>query len=497
LAEKTAFVYISPRNPRAAMPSLQCTPMRQRSFTTSADIPATPSVLPHSREATGSPIPNSQPSSLETSAPPPGQKPKEGSDGSGPESEVALQYLKAASASWESVIAYINSALILIGTSQTVSARGKVNSIRQDLHWALDEAREGKIKTDNARTLTEAINEQKEQALPSITAENSLQALEDRLLSRLAQLEAKMDNLPPKSWAQVAAPPTRQGEGSPTTTRRSLKTSEEATKMKEARARYEFTLTAKGATAEVQVQLKEHTAVEITKRIQWAIDNALPDQKIKINGIKKLGSNVIKIQCKDPEQAKMMRTCSIDWGKAYAGLQSYKVKHGVVVHGIPTGAIDFSNWGEAAREIEEDNAHRIKITEIGPLRRRGKPGQAAHQSIVIHTNSPTEADACIKFGIIIASEHHDAEKYCPHLQITQCFKCHRYDGHKAANCTHHEKCGRCGAEGHNTTVCEASQPCCPDCQEPHPAWHAECKVREANKRHLAERRESETPYFSL
>ena len=298
----------------------------------------------------------------------------------------------------------------------------------------------------------------------------------------------------PKSWAQVVAP-TGQEKACLAHIKPKPKKKEDNAKANEARAKYELTLTAKTASSEVQRQLREHPAIEITKRIQRVINSTLPSQEIKINGIKRLGGSTIRVQCKDPEHAQKLQNCNADWGIAYTGLQIHKVRYGIVAHGIAKGTIDFNSWREAAKEIEEENANRIQITEIGPLRHRGKATQAAHESIVIYTGSPAEADACIKLGIIIANEHHDAEKYAPHLQITQCFKCHRYDGHKAAGCMRNETCGRCGEEGHNTTTCEAKQPCCPNCKGPHPAWHAECKTRVTENRRLAERRENEPPYF--
>jgi hypothetical protein len=112
-------------NPATPMPGLQRTPMRQRSYTTSADITATPPARPHSRDTTGSLVPDLQPGSLETLEPPPPRKPKGGSARSAPKGDAALQYLQAAIKNRENTIADIDGVLEHIGIDQTISIQRK------------------------------------------------------------------------------------------------------------------------------------------------------------------------------------------------------------------------------------------------------------------------------------------------------------------------------------------------------------------------------------
>jgi hypothetical protein len=58
-------------------------------------------------------------------------------------------------------------------------------------------------------------------------------------------------------------------------------------------------------------------------------------------GANKLSNNIVKLQCKSPEDTNTLRANNGDWNTAYEGLIACKVKYGIVVHGIAKEYIDF------------------------------------------------------------------------------------------------------------------------------------------------------------
>lgn len=186
----------------------------------------------------------------------------------------------------------------------------------------------------------------------------------------------------------------------------------------------------------------------------------------------------------------------MDWNKAYKGLAVHKPQFGFAIHGVPSDELDIGTpelHDAKAREWEQANEGRgIKISRITTLRR--KPNTTAiHQSIVVFTEDANVADECIKRGFIINFGIHEAERYIPQLQITQCFNCWGY-GHRAHQCKAKQKCGRCGKEGHEHQGC-STEACCAKCNKEHEAWHHNCTARTKEREKLAEIKKKTSPYY--
>jgi len=214
----------------------------------------------------------------------------------------------------------------------------------------------------------------------------------------------------------------------------------------------------------------------ITQHCQDLI-NAETDTKPKINGISKT-TNGIRLTCETPEDAEIIRT--LNWKNAKInGLQLQKRNYGVVVHRVSTNiltelenentkATTLNAWAEANRGIN--------ITKVKPLRRKPRTDSPAHQSIVIFTDHPQDADRCIKLGFFIDSEYHNTEMYAPQLQVRQCYNCYGY-GHLAVHCKRPKAtCGKCSAH-HKTDKCESTEHTCCNCKGSHPAWSPQCPAR--------------------
>jgi hypothetical protein len=146
-------------------------------------------------------------------------------------------------------------------------------------------------------------------------------------------------------------------------------------------------------------------------------------------------------------------------------------------------------------KLQHDNAqHNIAIKDITPLIRKRQDNKV-DESIVVFTDDVQAANNCIKRGFYINCERKFLERYCPHLRITQCFKCHNY-GHQATQCKHTKRCGNCGDEGHNTNECHSGEAKCVHCNKAHPAWHHECATRKAESQRLNEMKKNTSPYFA-
>jgi hypothetical protein len=206
----------------------------------------------------------------------------------------------------------------------------------------------------------------------------------------------------------------------------------------------------------------------------------------------------VRLQCKSPEDAKILRT--LNWNGAFEGLVIHKPKYGIVVHGVPVSEItELGNENTEAttiQEWEEANGG-AKIRTVKALRRKPRANKipSAHQSIVVLMDDPYAADKCIKLGFFIDSARYKAEKYAPQLHITQCYKCYEY-GHKAIHCKRKEKCGHCSAENHKTDECQSTEHTCCRCKGKHQAWSLECPERTAESQRLEVLRSETLPYFT-
>jgi len=178
-------------------------------------------------------------------------------------------------------------------------------------------------------------------------------------------------------------------------------------------------------------------------------------------------------------------------------MKLYKPKYRVVVHGVPTDAINLNaEYSETKKEWERQNANsEIKIKSIMPLlKAREWHRPTAHRSIVAFTEDAAAANHCIKFGFFIDNQKLKAERYAPHLHINQCYKCHSY-GHRSTTCKRKEKCGKCAKEDHPTAQCTSDMLSCINCDGKHKAWHIECPARSTEGRHLAMLRMETSPFY--
>jgi hypothetical protein len=265
------------------------------------------------------------------------------------------------------------------------------------------------------------------------------------------------------------------------------------------RSQYEITLTTSNAPTPTRESIETMPHKDITSRLQKAIDSAALPGKPQIQGVNKLGREIIRMRAETKEGARAVKEANIDWNEEFPGMTAYKPKYGIVVHGVPTHAINFdpaTNTDDVKNEWETQNASsKVTITHIKPLRKaRKRHRPTAHQSIVVFTENAEAADQCIKHGFAVEKQILKAERYAPHLHITQCYKCHKY-GHRAANCKKKEKCGKC-ADNHTTAECTSETIKCVNCDGPHEAWHVECLARTTEAKRLAGLRMETSPFYT-
>jgi len=302
----------------------------------------------------------------------------------------------------------------------------------------------------------------------------------------------------PKTFAEAAASnvyPTSAKTAPKPLNRPMLREHTEQTKVEQAKR--ELTLTTEEMDSETKKQLESMTSKEIVEKLQQAINETNVEGTVpKIQAANKLQNGCIKIFCRTVEEAKTLK--ETEWNTSIKGLKTKIPKYGIVVHGVPNEVVNFNADKQATMaEIEETNhAHNIPITDITPLRRKPNfVNTARYQSIIIFTSDADAADRCIKANeLFIASGRYRAERYTPHLQITQCFKCYGY-GHRAQQCRHEHKCGKCTGT-HETNSCTNNKIKCVNCEENHQAWRHDCPKRVAESRRLAEIKLNTSAFFS-
>lgn len=307
--------------------------------------------------------------------------------------------------------------------------------------------------------------------------------------------EIKAAIQPVKSWIEVArtAPPSTK-----TQTKHdihSLKRQNRET-LRQERAKYELTLTTNTASPEIQQRIKNMHAKDITERCRNAINESSLNKKPQINGINKLTSGNIRLQCQSEDEVKQLR--DIDWNKAFEGIKVHKPKYGIVIHGVPKTEIDLTrDHADIISKLEKGNTHicDIDIVKIAPLYRKSTIKESLHQSIVVFTENAQAADRCIHNGIYIDYLLYRAERYAPQLNITQCYKCWDY-GHLAVHCKRKEKCRKCGDEKHTTADCSATEPKCLHCEDKHEAWDHDCPERIRECLRMGELKKQTSRYYT-
>src|SRR6266516_3207034 len=314
----------------------------------------------------------------------------------------------------------------------------------------------------------------------------------ENIENTLEELKESSTKTQPKTFAQAVSQPD------PRAVQRAERRRQEQILRRE-RAKYEVTLTAAAAPDETKNRLAMLHEREITQRCQHAIDVSFRNEYVnrpRLYGINKLAQNNIRLQCRTPEQAEELQ--NINWGLAFKGLCVYRPKFGIVVHSVPKAELDVTCLdNEDSRNLQAAKIHHdntLPVTKIAPLHRKNSERASTHHSLVIFTDNPDAADRCIKYGLYINYRRYRVERYAPHLQITQCFKCYDY-GHRALHCKRKVKCGKCGEE-HTTKECMSTVQKCAQCGDAHEAWHYECPMRIAESRRLEELKRQASPLFT-
>jgi hypothetical protein len=271
-------------------------------------------------------------------------------------------------------------------------------------------------------------------------------------------------------------------------------------------SQYEISLTTSEAAKDIQERIQSAAHKNIMKALQEAIDEAKLEGNPQLEAVTKLGRGIVRMRVITKDGAKTIREANnINWNTAYAGIQIYKPRYGFVIHGVPVQAINLEPGYENSKEYEntidewqKENANRnnVTITCIKALTRR-KPRteniRKKHQSIIVFTDDTEAADRCIGNSFIIESQSLAAEKYAPHLQLKQCYKCHKF-GHTAYNCIKKAQCGKCSHD-HPTAECTTDDRRCINCGGDHEAWHIKCPERSIAGEKAQDERERQSPFF--
>jgi hypothetical protein len=374
-------------------------------------------------------------------------------------------------------------------SGQPAEARDKATRIIRSMISNLEQLKE----TDNTAT-----NQPKK-------PDSAITKLEEKINQMAKDMdEIKAAILKPQTWATVTAANTPSPLQLATTNSRT-QAKEQLVKQQQQKkqdlAKLEVVLTVDSHEPNARDTLADATYEDITKQLQATVQQAPITKKPKINAIQKLKSGDIKIICQTTDEAATLK--NINWASAYNGLSIKKPRYGIVVHGIPREYIQSLgsdiNSKEVTTILEQQNSpQNLTVTNISTLRRlKQEISTPTHTSIIIFTNDAEAADACINSGIIINYRRFPAEKYCPQLKLTQCYKCHKY-GHTASKCKAEKAtCGFCASQEHATNEClTKDSPHCINCKEHHPAWSPTCKYRDEEGKRLAAIRMTTSPYFS-
>ena len=266
----------------------------------------------------------------------------------------------------------------------------------------------------------------------------------------------------------------------------------------------EINLTTADAAKGIQEMIQSIPHRTIIKALQETIDNANLEGKPQLEDVTKLRRGTIRMRATTREGAKAIKEANIDWNKAYAGLKVYKPKYGIVIHGVPVWELNLDPGYEETDEYKDtidewqgENANRnnITIANIKPLSRKPRTDhiRKKHQSIIVFTEDAEAADRYIARGFLIDSQSFQAEKYAPHLRITQCYKCQEFR-HTASKCNKKVRCGRC-SPNHLTTECTSDECKCANCGGHHEAWPLKCPTRRNAGEQAQEEREKESAFF--
>ena len=152
-------------------------------------------------------------------------------------------------------------------------------------------------------------------------------------------------------------------------------------------------------------QLSNTSEEALTNSFQQAI-TAAGMENIKIRRVQKTPDHRLKIRCANDKEAEELR--SMDWKKAFEGVDVAETLYGIMVHSVSKHDIDFmkDTPEEIAARIRGDNSESITVERVTPLRRRTRNPNAPTQSIVILCKCPKQADDCIEMGIYIEHRYY-------------------------------------------------------------------------------------------
>jgi len=266
-------------------------------------------------------------------------------------------------------------------------------------------------------------------------------------------------------------------------------------KLRQERAKTEVALTTRDATDNMKNQLSSMSEEALTNSLQQAI-TAAGMEHVTIRRVQKTPDHRLKIRCATNKEAEELR--SMDWKKAFEGVEVAETLYGIVLHGVSKHDIDFTKDTpeEIKARIRNSSPEGITVERVTPLRRRTRNPNAPTQSIVIFFKNAKEADDCIEMGMHIEHRYYATiERYTPQCQLKQCFKCQAY-GHKVSICTKNARCGKCAQE-HQTKECQNETILCRNCKGPHCAWSHECPVRQQKREEGEALRNQLTPLYTL
>lgn len=170
----------------------------------------------------------------------------------------------------------------------------------------------------------------------------------------------------------------------------------------------------------------------------------------------------------------------------------------VVFHGVPIDFLD--NTDHFADEISFRMRNAgvpgdcIKVEPLSTAAWR--ENQRRTSALVILSNDRAASRLASERRLSFSGAAAEIVPWSPAERLTQCFKCARF-GHRAQDCKNQEACFRCAGDHRSpacldtcharSDVCHHSHKCV-NCNNAHPAWHAECPSRVAAVQELRSRR---------
>jgi hypothetical protein len=141
---------------------------------------------------------------------------------------------------------------------------------------------------------------------------------------------------------------------------------------------------------------------DIKATFQRVINERSPHDKPIVQAVNTLGTTTLKLHFRSKNEAAKIRSLNINWDHAYEGIKPHNPQYGIVVHGVPTAAVEGTESNERIKQWEEQNDiyGNLEITRITPLRRNKNHKPAAHKSMIVFTENANIANEIITRGLI-------------------------------------------------------------------------------------------------